>query len=100
MDEHVRWIDLRKLRRAVDSRHSICLDNSCLETSGSRSQSRGAFGIDITEQVSYTLPQSLQSERGRAGIDARRCLQRSQVRTATEVWIATSTRKEPKSAMQ
>ncbi len=72
MDERVPWVDARELRLAVDSRHPICLDNSCLEASGGSSQSRGAPGVDIAEEVGCGPSESLHSERGRPGIDAGR----------------------------
>src|SRR5262249_31652120 len=100
MDEHVPWVGSRKLRRAVDSRHPVCLDNSRIEASSGSSQSRGALGGDIAEEAGCALAESLQSERGRPGVDVRRCPDRLEVRAATEVWIARGARKESKSAMK
>jgi hypothetical protein len=85
---------------SLPTRHPICLDHSCREARGGSSQSHGALGIDITEDVGCVVAQRLQSKCRRPGIDARRCLKSMEVRAAAEIWVAGGVGKEPKSAMK
>ena len=67
MDKHASRVDPRKLRLAVDSRYPIPLDNSCREASAGRSQSGGALGVHIAEDVGCALAESLQASAGEPG---------------------------------
>src|SRR5262249_4161114 len=62
MDERVSRGDARKLRLVVDSRYPVRLDNSRIEAGRGLSQSRGALGINIAEEVGRILAESLHGE--------------------------------------